>query len=528
MKRSINMRKIYLLLFLLYSPYTFVHARYQIEKEVELGKSITLEPFNDYADSITNGHPLWYSGHLPAMWDVNDKDNAFDKIRHTERSGPVHCDICPVNEYFIYTYTLTAKIPGKHHFLVSFVHVQHVDNYPNTDTYFNNVLMDYVINVLSPPVKFEDSKAKAICVANWDADGDGELSEYEAASVTDIGSAFAGTDIDNFDEFSYFKGIKSIPERAFSNCKSLTSIAIPDSVTSIDYRAFYGCSGLTSVTIPNSVTSIGYGAFEGCSGLTSVTIPNSVTSIGNYAFSKCSGLTSVTIPNSVTSIGEYAFNNCSSLISVTIPNSVTSIGISAFNGCSSLTSVTIGNSVTYIGEMAFFGCSGLTSIDIPNSVTTIGDYAFYGCSGLTSVTIPNSVTSIGDYAFKNCSGLTSVTIPNSVTSIGRDAFEYCKGLTDVYCFAEEVPETDLYAFYDSPIGNATLHVPAVAIETYKTTEPWSNFGTIVTLTDDWDGIRNLKDSENFEDSWFDLNGRRVEQPRRGGIHIRNGKKIAVK
>ena len=84
--------------------------------------------------------------------------------------------------------------------------------------------------------------------------------------------------------------VTNIGDWAFYNCKSLTSITIPNSVTSIGESAFYRCSGLTSVTIPNSVTSIGESAFYGCSGLASVTIPNSVTSIEESAFRDCSGL----------------------------------------------------------------------------------------------------------------------------------------------------------------------------------------------------------------------------------------------
>ena len=117
------------------------------------------------------------------------------------------------------------------------------------------------------------------------------------------------------------------------------------------------------------------------------------------------------------------------------------------------------------------------------SVTSIGGSAFSNCYGLTSVTIPNSVTSIGDWAFWDCFGLTSVTIGNSVKSIGHSAFDGCSKLRDVYCYAEKVPSTDSFAFVISPIQNATLHVPAASIDSYKATEPWSGFGNIVALTE---------------------------------------------
>ena len=44
------------------------------------------------------------------------------------------------------------------------------------------------------------------------------------------------------------KLVTSIGEVAFQDCKSLTSVTIPDSVTSIGNEAFYGCTSLTTVT----------------------------------------------------------------------------------------------------------------------------------------------------------------------------------------------------------------------------------------------------------------------------------------
>ena len=169
------------------------------------------------------------------------------------------------------------------------------------------------------------------------------------------------------------------------------------------------------------------------------------------------------------------------MTSVTIPNSVTSIGQNAFYNCSGLTSVTIPNSVTSIGQGAFAYCSSLTSVTIPNSVTSIGDLDFAYCSGLTSITIPNSVTSIGSVAFSGCSGLTSVTIPNSVTFISDEAFAKCSNLENVYCYAEKVPSTDGTAFEGSGIEYSTLHVLGSSLSSYKTTCPWSGFGTIKAL-----------------------------------------------
>ncbi len=88
-------------------------------------------------------------------------------------------------------------------------------------------------------------------------------------------------------------GTKTIAPYAFSECSSLRSVVIPDSVMSLGDRAFYDCSNLTSVEIPNSVTSIGNAAFYYCDNLTSIEIPSSVTSIGNSAFYCCSSLNTV-------------------------------------------------------------------------------------------------------------------------------------------------------------------------------------------------------------------------------------------
>jgi Tfp pilus assembly protein PilF len=107
--------------------------------------------------------------------------------------------------------------------------------------------------------------------------------------------------------------IKSAGKYVSLNITGKTLTAIPD-------YAFDECISLTSITLPNGVTSIGDEAFNECASLTSVTIPNGVTSIGKEAFHECTCLTSVAIPYSVTSFGYYAFYGCTSLTSVSFEN----------------------------------------------------------------------------------------------------------------------------------------------------------------------------------------------------------------
>lgn len=61
-----------------------------------------------------------------------------------------------------------------------------------------------------------------------------------------------------------------IAAEAFNDCKGLTAVTIPETVTSIGERAFYGCRKLTAINIPSAVTSIYSEAFAMCSKLKKV------------------------------------------------------------------------------------------------------------------------------------------------------------------------------------------------------------------------------------------------------------------
>lgn len=386
-------------------------------------------------------------------------------------------------------------------------------------------------------------------ITPWTFYGCGSLTSVNIPnSVTSIGEyAFSGcygltsVDIPN--------SVTSIDQEAFSHCDGLTSpvynstlfvhmppsyngdYIIPDGITTVCADAFSGCTGLTSISISNGVKTIGDWAFEGCSNLTSLSIPNNVTSIGRGAFQNCNGLTSIQIESGNTVYDSR--ENCNAIIETAsntlikgcrntiIPNSITSIGSSAFAFCNGMTSMTIPNSVTYIGNQAFFSCEELVSINIPNSIIEIDGAAFEKCKSLKSVIIPSSLTYINYGVFSGCSNITSIQvesgntvydsrwdcnaiietasntliygckntiIPRSVKSVRTLAFVGCSGLKDLYCLAKDVPVTDVDAFVDTDLANATLYVPLSSIENYKSAEPWSLFGNVVALPAEMDLI----------------------------------------
>lgn len=362
-------------------------------------------------------------------------------------------------------------------------------------------------------IEFADANVKALCVANWDGNGDGELSVDEAAAVTSLGLVFKGnTEITSFDELQYFTGLTEIPRQAFMSCSNLTSVVIPDNITQIGYSAFDDCYALASINLPSTITNIDGAAFSDCRSLTSITLPEGIPTIGDWFFDNCTGLTEIVIPSSVTTIGQSAFSGCYNLQSVMLPEGLTSIGRSAFMHCNAFTSVIIPASVTTIENSAFAQCPNVTSIVvaegnekydsrnncnaiietasnkvvagckntvIPESVTTIGDRAFYYCTQLTSIVIPEGVTTIEESAFRSCTALTEITIPASVTSIGSYAFEECTSLTSVTALMQTPVAITSDVF--SNRTNATLTVPFPTKYLYEAADYWKEFREIVQM-----------------------------------------------
>ena len=330
----------------------------------------------------------------------------------------------------------------------------------------------------SPIIEFADANVKALCIANWDTNGDGELSEAEAETVTSLDAVFKNNAyIGSFDELRFFTGLSAVNDNAFINCTNLSSIIIPESVTSIGVSAFQNCKSLASIIIPGSVTEIGTSAFCYCSGLTNITTPVSIKSIGRYAFRECSNIVTAKIECSG-NLGYGVLYKCNSLKSLEINCPVVSnifqeVGanytnhglpdtleelvlgekveeISGFwqvdrKGVKTSTTVTYqsakqmcqiqyataSSNPIYDAKTAYIDGEKLRNIIIPDDVVSIGSFAFINCTSLQSITMPTLLTNIGQEAFCGCSSLATLSLPDGIKNIGEGAFTSCIGLTKI-------------------------------------------------------------------------------------------------
>ena len=233
-------------------------------------------------------------------------------------------------------------------------------------------------------------------------------------SVTTIGpSAFFGC--------SGFKGnltisnsVTTIGKQAFYECYGFTGdLTIPNSVTTIENSTFENCYGFKGkLTIPNSVTTIGNSAFGGCSGFTGkLTIPNSVTTIGYSAFRGCSGFTGdLIIPNSVTTIGNLAFSGCSRFTGdLSLPKSLEIVGSLSFTNCKkiktikfqSLPKVLDGSLDNYRNYKAIFSLSDDSYIS-PEATGTVNaiSYTRQMSNDWGTLVLPYPLTLTGDEPYR--------------------------------------------------------------------------------------------------------------------------------
>ncbi len=234
------------------------------------------------------------------------------------------------------------------------------------------------------------------------------------------------------------------------------------------------------------VTTIGANAFENLATVTSIALPSSITTIETAAFKNYTG--NVTFPSnstaSLTSLGEEAFYGSGlSLIWLSDATGLTSIPDWAFYDCDSLTDYSGPPNLTSIGVESFAELDTLDSVSsIPGTVTSIGVGAFKNSVAITTLDFPSQITDIPDYLATGCTSLDSVTFQGTVDSIGTDAFDNT-GLT-YFGMYNDTPPTTASADCFTGVSGVTLDVTSAGLSSglFSTTAPWNDAGIFSSIT----------------------------------------------
>lgn len=270
--------------------------------------------------------------------------------------------------------------------------------------------------------------------------------------------AFYGAQIQSFELPAT---MNEISDMMFMDCKKLTSVTLPLSITKIGDKAFMG-SALTSITIPETVTEIGEYAFANCTALTTVDFAERKTeyTIGAHAFDGATSLATINLAEGLTALAPYMFAN-TGLVTYTLPEFITNVNVEGvFANNAKLESITLHNNVgNTLGLKFFMNCTALKTFTMPTCIIKLGDldvfakdtnqngviedrtevtgydtasdsYAFAGCTALESVVLTN-VGIIGSHAFDGCTKLASVTFSTKLGMIGDYAFANCTSLAKI-------------------------------------------------------------------------------------------------
>ena len=330
-------------------------------------------------------------------------------------------------------------------------------------------------------------------------------------------------------------GTRLIAGSAFSGCKSINHVTLPEGVTYIGCNAFNNCSALQQINFPASLHFIGSNAFLNCQlrevylkspltigkmaffattpSIKTVVLPKGESTFEDYAFAGQPGITRINVYEKDPSklhMGTGVFDDVDKeKCIVYVPHELNGGSVSDFkatdewstfiiqsnNVCADglffeLNDVTKKMTLTYELYDSYFNyCTLEENVDMVSNIhaihaldelgytlTSVGARAFELASQITSITLPETVEQIGMMAFSDLNQMKEFTIPAKVTSIGEFAFAECTGLEKITNL-NPVPQdiTGKSVFYNVKKSEVKLMVPTGSRTAYQLADTWGSF-----------------------------------------------------
>lgn len=305
------------------------------------------------------------------------------------------------------------------------------------------------------------------------------------------------------------EGVEIIEPYAFSGCKSLEEVYLPNSLVDLqnsvfDYcdniRQFYGPEKYVSSdgkTIYRYVPLYGDGGFcidlkfisnVAKAGLVDYTINNDINGIDPESFCRAYDLKSLTINSKTVYISGDTFDECYNLERIIGPGATQ-------DGRGYVGSGSYGMECTKENaKLLIFAGKGISEYEVGDYCQEIGSCVFAYQPDLKKVKFDDSIIRLGSDVFRECQKLEEVTLPAQLKYIGINAFTACPNIKSVYLRSILPPELERYGtnvddIFDEVgrLGDLKIYVPESSVSLYKDTFPWSLYSNhIVGYQPDYD------------------------------------------
>lgn len=167
---------------------------------------------------------------------------------------------------------------------------------------------------------------------------------------------------------------------------------------------------------------------------------------------------------------------------------------------------------------------------MPSSLREVSHGMFSGCNSLTDITLTDGPKTIYMAAFADCTSLKTIDLPQSVNRIDPVAFKGCS--LDTLIIRGVLDRNFLSERSFEGMGNSTI-IYARQSEIDKIKKVYS--GEVLPL-DLYTGIHDVKANDGTSlnpqpsslSHLYHLSGRRLTSPpTRGGVYIKDGKKVII-
>jgi hypothetical protein len=338
--------------------------------------------------------------------------------------------------------------------------------------------------ISGPEISFQDNAVKAICDSSF-GHGTG-TTQKELAAVTKLDYAFRNqTSITKFDEFQYFTDVSYLNYYEFQGDTSLVSIKLPDNLIEIKAWAFSNCTSLKSIVIPESVTTLSLSEiFDGCSSLKSIEMKSKTPVDVAYSTFGSVGNFYILVPKGCKNTYKTAWSSFADYI-YEVDENIPGVHIMYEDP---LVNAICANKGWRTPEAVSF-VSNLRNSEISFAYTNIK--SFDELQYFTNLKrIGNREYEINDRLpgiFEHCYCLERIILPASITQISSRSFIYCPNLSAIYLLGSTPPdfEGSNGSTVESPymfIGCDSLqhiYVPSSAVNAYKSKYGWKQYASII-------------------------------------------------